>query len=202
MDTNYKIFPSVGALTRPLGDVTYAKSILEAYTDATGIIVALSDGTEEHFNTTNAIEERNTGRIVFSSDNVDYRIRELREDDGAWISKYKTYLPVPALEQLIKQNAKDSNMDSVEPEQETLQAYAMDDSVYVVGLVYHNELGDWARIDGDWVLLVPNDTTYADAAIIDIDPEKADQFIALFDNNYVTVTDAETYEIPATATEM
>lgn len=78
---------------------------------------------------------------------------------------------------------------------ETLEARAANDSAYIVGLLYNNDSGTWSRIDGDWVLLAPEDEAYEDTVVIEIDPDKASDFIKMYDDNYITVTDAEQYEL-------
>jgi hypothetical protein len=94
-------------------------------------------------------------------------------------------------------------MDITSPEDtvERLTAYATDSSVYVIGLVYENALGRWVRIDGDWSLMAEDDKSFFDAIVIDIDPDRGDEYIEMFDKNYVTVTDTENYEIPTEETE-
>ena len=114
-------------------------------------------------------------------------IRDLREEDGVWMSRYKISLPIEALEQLTRQTGGTVN--------ETLTAYALDDSAYLVGLSYTNDMGQWARINGDWVLLSPEDDTFSDTIVLEINMDMSSEFLDLYDNNFVTVTDAEKYEV-------
>lgn len=196
MDNKYLIFPTAGVLTK-IGDGDFGVPIQKAYVVGDTLTTVNADGSETPYTAENVSEEGKTGRIVFRADDAEYRIRELREDDGYWMSKYKTLLPVSALQSLINQNSKDTDMDTPE----ILSAYATDESVYVIGLVYENDLGRWVRIDGDWSLMAEDDKTFMDKIAIEIDPERADDFIELYDKNYVTVTDTENYEVTSEETE-
>jgi hypothetical protein len=202
MDNKYLIFPSYGVLTET-GSPDFGIPIQSAYTVGDTLTTVNADGSETPYETENVSEEGKTGRIVFKANDTEYRIRELREDDGYWMSKYKTLLPISALELLIKPQSKDIGMDITSPEDtvERLTAYATDSSVYVIGLVYENALGRWVRIDGDWSLMAEDDKSFFDAIVIDIDPDRGDEYIEMFDKNYVTVTDTENYEIPTEETE-
>ena len=190
------IFPTMGVLTK-IGDPEFGVPIQKAYVVGDTLTTVNDDGSETPYAAENVSEEGKTGRIIFRADNADYRIRELREDDGYWMSKYKTLLPVGALQLLINQKSKDTDMDT----SEILSAYANDNSVYVIGLVYENDLGRWLRIDGDWSLMDEEDKTFMDSIAIEIDPERADDYIEMYDKNYVTVTDTEDYEIASEETE-
>ena len=202
MENKYLIFPSYGVLTE-IGSPDFGIPIQSAYTVGDTITTVNADGTETPYDAENVSEERKTGRIVFKANDTEYRIRELREDDGYWMSKYKTLLPISALELLIKPQSKDTGMDITTPEDvtESITAYASDSSVYVLGLIYENTLGRWLRVDGDWSLMAEDDMTFLDAIVIEIDPDRADEYIDMYDNNYVTITDTENYEVPTEETE-
>lgn len=141
-----------------------------------------------------------TGTIEFKSRGVDFIIRELREEDGYWISSLQMPLSVPIMENMLEA-ARERNFmamipgSEVETEQEKLIAYAFDDSLFVVGLVYSNSLGRWARVGADWVLMGADDTTFSDAVALEIDPERADEYVNLYDANYVPVSDTEDFEL-------
>lgn len=77
---------------------------------------------------------------------------------------------------------------------ESLVAYALGDSAYIVGLVYSTDAGRFVRTDGDWIGLSSADTTFQDMEAIHIDPNKATDLISQYDKNFVTVSDAEQYE--------
>lgn len=80
-------------------------------------------------------------------------------------------------------------------ESETLAAYSLDDSAYVLGVLYSDDMGRWMRVDGDWVLLSRTDNTYNDMIVTPIAPDKAADFLDLYDNNYVSVQDLDQYEV-------
>lgn len=181
----YPAFPQPGVLTRD-DDPNFAQGLLRADTQPGSVQVTFPGLSPVSFPTEKVSADQNTGRLSFVSSNTPYRIRALREDDGEWLSQYKTYLPIEALYAL-------SSGVSVP---EALDAYTMDDSVYVVGVVYTNAQGRWARIDGDWVLLSPTDDSFTNMSAIHIDPAKADAFLDFYDQNFVTVTDAESYAAP------
>lgn len=148
---------------------------------------------------TNVTINKNTGTIKFKAFDSEYTIRELREEDGLWLSTLKTSLSEEILDTLIDQMRRHNPMTYIpgesDPQGESLEALASDDSVYIIGLMYKNEFGNWARIDGDWSLVSPNEDAYAGAIVVPIDTNKADEFIKFYDNNYVTITDAEKYEV-------
>lgn len=189
LDTKgFPVYPGVGALTRA-NDTTYARATRAAFSFDDGITISFADGTEEVFTSADVSVGKNTGRITFTAGDAQYRIRELRETDGLWLSKYKMPLPVEVLEQLTAEG---------ETVEETLQAYALDDSAYILGVVYTSALGRWSRIEGDWVLLSPTDETFSDMIVLDLDADQSTQFLDLYDRNFVTVTDAEKFEVTPT----
>lgn len=199
------IFPKIGALiTRgelPDEQVVFGAT-LEIFDDGNTYVVPQSIDGVNHalivFENDLTINEK-TGTIDFKSLNVDFTIRELREEDGYWISSLRMPLSVPIMENMME-NARKKNFmailpgSEVEVEQEKLIAYAFDDSLYVVGLVYSNDLGRWARTGADWVLMGADDDTFADSVAIEIDPERASEFVDLYDANYIPVSDAEEFE--------
>jgi hypothetical protein len=129
------------------------------------------------------------GRIIFSSEGVLYKLRALREEDGFYLSKYSILLPVSVLEGLTK-NKKGSFVEN-----ETLFAYAVDGSPYVAALVYKNDRsGAWIRVSGEWISLAPGAENIEGMSSIPIDPAKAEDFIEMYDNNYVSLEDIGEYE--------
>jgi hypothetical protein len=197
-ETLYPVFPSAGAFIK-YGEDKYAKAILGASVDGSGN----QDGLTVYFSGWQSgtfpvgldeltIDE-NTGIIRFNAYDADYLIREFREEDGLWLSAYQTVLPVDALVNLTEGPL--SNMDvSVDPNQEeSMTAYATDDSGYVLGLVYNDSVASWLRTNGDWALLSDDDDTFDDMIAIPIDPTKADDFVNLFDTKHPSITEANTY---------
>jgi hypothetical protein len=198
---DYPAFPGHGVLTRD-DDSSYAEAVRHATSTEEGLEVQHPRLSSVTYPTDNLTIDQKTGRLSFISSATPYGIRELREDDGAWLSKYKTLLPISALNGLI---GYDSGEDVANPEDdltqpdESLDAFATDTSPYVVGVVYTNNAGRWSREGGDWVLLSPTDTTFdadedTDLTVITIDPDRADDFLRSYDQNYVSVNDAEKFE--------
>ncbi len=188
MATNYPVYPFMGVLTQD--EVPNTARLILAATASPGkdqIQILNDTGKTEEHDSTDITVDPETARMSFVSDGNKYRIREPRESDGSWLSKYKTSLPVEAIRAFTLRG------DSMNPD-ETLDAFATDDSPYLVGLVYTNGVGRWSRIDEDWVLLAPTDDTFAEMNVFEIDPERAQEFIDLYDSSYVSITDAEQYE--------
>lgn len=198
-DKNLQVFPlfdQAGVLTRD-DDPAFHQAVSGVYSTPDNLVVGMPGVSPVNFPSTNITVNGTTGRLGFISSDTPYRVRELREDDGEWLSRYKTLLPLEALEALVgpMETGEDvDNEDNSGAPSESLDAYSLDDSVYIVGLVYTNTAGRWTRIDGDWVLMSPTDDTFDDMVVTTIEPSKADQFIQLYDNNFVTVQDAEQYE--------
>lgn len=192
------IFPKIGAFIirgdNPAEYVTFGAST-ELQEDGITYVVLHMLGGEQRFL---PVEDKaltrneNTGTIEFRSMNVDYTIRELREEDGYWISSLQMPLPVSVMEDMLGSLNKGILMDDMQDEK--LLAYAFDDSLYVVGLVYSNGMGRWVRSEGDWVLMGADDDTFKDAVVMEIDPDKADEYVDLYDANYVPVSDTEDFE--------
>ncbi len=200
------IFAKYGVLYRTDG-TGYPRPVLGAYfdmqvgSDSTSLTVDYAGDQPGYYpvGIESVTTDEKTGTIKFESSGTEFTIRELREEDGMWLSDLRIPLSVEILDTLIDQLRSNNPMNYISgdagPEQESLEARAANDSTYIVGLLYNNESGTWTRIDGDWVLLAADDETYEDTAIIEIDPDKAQDFIKLYDQNYVTVTDAEDYEL-------
>lgn len=195
----YPAFPGHGVLTRD-DDTQFAEVVSRADTTPDGVIVQLPGKAPVNYATDEVTADQKTGRLAFTSTGTPFRIRELREDDGEWLSRYKTLLPLPALDALVEPGTTGDNVATPDitltVADESLDAFASDDSVYVVGIVYTNSAGRYTRVDGDWVLLAGDDDTFEDddLSVITLDPAKANQFLAMYDQNYVTVADAQRFE--------
>jgi len=199
----FPTFPGQGVLTRT-DDPEFALPVREAWSIPGALRVSHPVVGDVEYKTGDVSIDGTTGRIAFTTDGAPYGIRELREDDGSWLSAYKTLLPLSALESLVGRVGSGETVanpeDDLNTPDETLDAYATDDSPYVVGVLYTNNAGRWARQGGDWVLLGANDTTFesdedTDFQVIPIDPDKADQFLNDYDQNYISVDDVSKYEL-------
>lgn len=135
-----------------------------------------------------------TGIIKFSTLEQDYYIRPLREEDGTWLSRFKTPLPVDALKSNI---AKGLEQGQVNEDGELLYATVFAGDDVVVGLIYDNDFGKFARIGGEWILLSDAEPESEDMIVIPIDPDKADELITLFDSKILTISTIKPYEAAA-----
>lgn len=190
MVKNIVMFTGPGVLTRASQPNEASRiSSVSQNADGSTIYVYNDDTTTSTFETSNVSLDRKTGRLEFVAEDTEFRARDYDESDALWMSKYHIVLPFEALDTRIDE-------DNMIPN-ESLEAYVSDESVYVVGVGYYNDLGQWARISGGWVSIDPSDDTYSDMGIIEIDPTKAKEFISFFDRNHVTTTDAERYELPS-----
>lgn len=196
---SYPAFPSNGVLYRS-DDPLYAQAVVRADAVEGGLDIYTPGASPVNYPSDDVSVDGNTGRLNFTSTGTPFGIRELREDDGSWLSRYKTLLPLPALGSLIGRVGDSGTMVTAGPTdpRETLDAFTTEDSPYVVGVLYTNTAGRWSREGGDWVPVSPDDPTFStgdsDLIVTPIDPDKADQFLNLFDQNYVTVSDAERFE--------
>lgn len=201
---NTIVFGKYGVIVKQ-GDDGYARYVTKAYLDADNFDYLTVEGDFQQpsvypVDVEDILVNKNTGIIKFEAFGASYLIRELREEDGYWLSQYKTSLPVEALEQIIRREGVVNRMaymsnSSILPDDEKVYALAYPDSDYVIAVVYDNEVARYSRIDGDWVLVSPVDPTYNDTIAIEIDFDKADEFLELFDESTLTVGEAEKYKV-------
>jgi hypothetical protein len=184
-----ELFRQPGVLATP-GVAESAQAIRRVEADDETVYVTLADESVQEFPATDITVSDNTARLEFVSGDTTYRVRELREDDGEWVSAYQMSLPKHAVAELITQGAPMASPDRTE----SLVAYALDDSVYVLGLVYTNPLGQWSREDGDWVLLAEGDDTFEGMIAMPISQQRSKDFIDFYDRNYIAVDDVDEYE--------
>lgn len=181
-------FTKPGAFLRN-GETPQVRGVRWAtYDDEDAVLkVKFDDGKIEKFSVDSITQDQRTDRIVFVSDGTRYELRTLRDSDGLWASGVRTAVPVSSLEKIIRGDS---------PVEESLTAYALDDSPYVVALVYSGGTGKYSRLNGDWAQLDPNDQTLVGDNIypIEIDRGKSDEYVRLYDKNFVSVTDTEKYE--------
>jgi len=186
MTSNFPLYPSPGVMINK-SDQTYEPiKRADLDQDSGTITVRKAPSGSEEYSTDGHTPGRGADTIEFESNGSQYVIRPIRSEDGYWLSDLHTSIPIDALMDKVTGD----NMN------ETLTAYMLDDSPYVVGLVYHTDNGDYSREDGMWVQLSPDDDLFSndDVYSADIDPSKADEFINLYDDNYVSVDDLTDYE--------
>lgn len=188
MASEYPLLSVPGVLLRMTEEPTWI-AIRKASQDfdSNKVTVVHQNGEAEVLDTEGITNVVSTDTIEFESGGIKHIIRHLREPDGVWLSDYKTDVPVDALESIIIGG--DSTVD------ENMTAYVMDDSPYVIGLVYSVDGRRYVRL-GEWVLLSPDDNSFgADNILsVDINPEMAKAFVKLYDKNYVSVADLSEYE--------
>lgn len=128
----------------------------------------------------------NSGRLVLVTKKMKYNWRPIREADGIWISQLRIPIPIEAIPGIAVSG------DTVA--KEIVSAFSDGDSPYVLGVTYETAEGSWVRSGGQFLPVAGDDTTYADMDRIIIDPVKVKEFLDLYDKNYVTVSDASSYE--------
>jgi len=198
---NKTLWPSKGVLSR-LGEDAETTAFEYAYFDnekdgyltfASSNALPLVFKVEEG----DLTKKESNNTISFESFGYNYIVRNLREEDGIWMSKYQIPLPVEALETIIDQASESmymAYMDGYSPQEELLVALALPDSDYIYGLMYSSETGDWIRVDGDWALMSPVDNTFEDSVGLVIDPNMAEEYLEKYDSQRLTVSDTEPYE--------
>lgn len=188
MSSDRMIFPNPGVVVSPKGETPLRAIRWAMATPEENLKVKDRKGRVLRIAADSLTQDGSNDRIVFESDGNRNFIREVQESDGTWLSRYKIALPVEVLENMVAQGENAVN--------ETILAYSLDDSPYVIGVVYKDKTGSWLRQNQEWTLLSNNDDTFdkENVYVSEIDPEKAGEFIELYDRNYVTVSDAEQYE--------
>jgi hypothetical protein len=137
--------------------------------------------------------------LFFAYEGLDYTVRPLVEDDGIWVSNLKTPLPYLVLSKMIVTESTDTIKEIVNvdigdslPLFEALFAYYNESLDLVVSLVYMSNFGTYARVDGDWSEDDISAPSYQDLFTVEIGPNKADEFIDLFDKKLGNVSLSET----------
>jgi hypothetical protein len=200
--TNNKIlWPSKGVLSR-LGEDSGTTAFEYAYFDsenfgyltfASSNAIPLIFEVEEQ----DLKKKESNNTISFQSSEYNYLIRNLREEDGIWMSNYRIPLPVEVLEKIIDQASESMYMayrNDYNPKEELLVALALPDSDFIYGLMYSSESGDWIRVNSDWLLMSPVDNTFEDSVALPISPDRAEEYIEKYDSEKLTISDTEPYE--------
>lgn len=132
-----------------------------------------------------------TGYASFFYQDTEYLIRELDQSDGLWMSKYKTELPIPVLQQMLitKSSRMISKLSNTELpdlpiEFEALYVYYRPDSDRVSAIIYMSSYGVFTRNGADWQDVNLNIPELQDLTTEDVDPEKAEELINLYDDNF------------------
>ena len=72
---------------------------------------------------------------------------------------------------------------------ELISVYTPEGSDKLVGLIFQNRHGAFARQDRRWVLVGPNDTRFDGLEVSDIFPENTAEVLAAFDAGEATLAD-------------
>lgn len=176
-------------------------AILGAYYDQNpefvGLYVVLAESGVSYFDVTlDKVDAVGfTGSFLFLSDGTTHVIRKLQTADGEWMSEYKTELPIEVLSRMVISSASDTIEDLVSvnlptdlPEFEAMYAYYDEQSLNVASLVYMSSYGIYARADGNWVVEDVSVPSYQNLMTVEIAPEKADELIQMFDDNFGSVS--------------
>ena len=176
-------------------------AILGAYYDQNpefvGLYVVLAESGVSYFDVTlDKVDAVGfTGSFLFLSDGTTHVMRKLQTADGEWMSEYKTELPIEVLSRMVISSASDTIEDLVSvnlptdlPEFEAMYAYYDEQSLNVASLVYMSSYGIYARADGNWVVEDVSVPSYQNLMTVEIAPEKADELIQMFDDNFGSVS--------------
>jgi hypothetical protein len=72
---------------------------------------------------------------------------------------------------------------------EIISVYTPENSDKLVGLLFQNRHGAFAREDRRWVVLDPADTRFDGLEVNDVKPENTDEVLAVFDSGEGMLTD-------------
>jgi hypothetical protein len=145
-----------------------------------------------------------TGYVEFNSEEVSYLIRELDEEDGLWMSVYKTELPIPVLQQMIVTKSKNVIQQLTKialpdtlPDFESLYIYYESDSDRLSTIIYMSSYGIFSRSEADWQDIDLNLPELQDLVTEDVSPANANALINLYDDNLgiVSLQEAKKYTI-------
>ena len=131
-----------------------------------------------------------TGYAEFTYNGTPHLLRELDEEDGLWMSNYKTELPIPVLQQMIvtKSRRQIEQLTGIEipeglPEFEALYVYHEPKSDKVLAIIYMSSYGIFSRNDADWQDVNLRLPELQNLTTEDVDPLKANELINLYDDN-------------------
>lgn len=189
------LYLGVGILERT-DEVTDPQAInLAAITNNGDLVVQYVDGSQESFPVEQgSIEPYTFGIVLFSTDDGEqYAIREVTDLDGTWVSKYKIELPPITIKDLLEKPEVDFQMPYLENENEKLIAVKSPNDDNIISVMYLNNYGAYARINGMWVSVSPTDTTLEGTIPFNVKPETAQEFMDLYDNGDVTYDESKDF---------
>ena len=187
------VYPTEGVLLSS-GEQNIREPIIGAYYDTNpdfeGLYIVLPGGDVYYFDIEDVSLRPSAGGafISFSNNGSDYFVRPVIEDDGEWLSKYKTALPKDVLSKKIALDSHDAlekfmSVDLGEPLPffEAIYAYFEDGFPNVVAVTYVSSFGTFLRSGAEWVVDDISADMYENWAVLEIDPEKANDFVSQFD---------------------
>lgn len=212
-DTVGSIFKNVGVLMAD-GAETYNNTILGAYYDSAektkGLYVILPNSEIKYFEIDSAeIFPQNGGNIIrFDLNNVSYMLRNIMDEDGAWISDLKVELPVEALQSRVMYEstpALDKYLGTELGEQlpffESVFAYVADESKSIALLLYLSTAGAYSRENFEWKPIDLDESFLDNLLAIQLDDDKVASLVAKFDSNRGILTVSEVEQASSTPSE-
>lgn len=212
-DTVGSIFKNVGVLMAD-GAETYNNTILGAYYDSAektkGLYVILPNSEIKYFEIDSAeIFPQNGGNIIrFDLNNVSYMLRNIMDEDGAWISDLKVELPIEALQSRVMYEstpALDKYLGTELGEQlpffESVFAYVADESKSIALLLYLSTAGAYSRENFEWKPIDLDESFLDNLLAIQLDDDKVASLVAKFDSNRGILTVSEVEQASSTPSE-
>ncbi len=147
-----------------------------------------------------------SGYVEFNSAGVNYLIRELDEEDGFWMSLYKTELSVPVLQQMVITKSRDILQEFTQieipntlPVFEAMYVYYPDNDDKITAIIYMSSYGVFSRNDADWNEVNLNLPELQALITEEVDPNKANSLINFYDDNQgiMSVNQATNYTLKA-----
>jgi hypothetical protein len=139
-----------------------------------------------------------TGFLIFISEGTEHVLRKLQTADGQWMSPYKTELPIEVLYRKVISSSSDTIEELVDielpedlPEFESIYVYYDETTLSVISLVYMSSYGIYAKANANWVPEDISVPSYQHLSTVEIDPDKADELIQLFDEKFGNVSLAQ-----------
>ena len=197
-----QVYPGVGIMIHPDKEVT---PITGVEVDGEKVTVHTPSG-EQDFTVIELLQDdvARTVRFRQRGDDVPHIIRPVRSSDGLWLSRLHTRLPEDALVDLITDAQERGDTAVDENENEAIYALAVDGTAYLIGLLYVSGEGSYIRDGGAWVLSDPDGALLGrdDLALIELDPSRADEFVRMYDRNYVPVSIADQFQSATSESEL
>jgi hypothetical protein len=168
-----------------------------------GLYVVLPDADVYYFDIDEAkINPQGTSALIrFDSDDTNYLLRPVYNDDGEWMSKYKIELPTELLTQKVSLDAHDAiekylGVELGDPLEffEMLYAYYEENFPNIVAVTYISSLGTYTRVGASWSPADLGASMYDNWSGVEIDPEKAQEFLNKYDELGGSVSVEEAFE--------